>query len=646
MQKRHIMNVENNKEFCVLLKKIRRDYGDEIAFEPKRLKNILSDLNLKYKKEETKFMFLINEHQSFVKSVYKQDRINEEAIYEKIEDLCGFNSFWTKNVAMALLAIVGKEIDKSSSVSTSRNSTGVIDEQTEKPHRSAQEMDVAEDTDIRRKKCIEKFSDDSVIEGYKIGDVWDGPFKKTFPSGAYYTGVYCLGETKGDLTYVRTNGLSEWGCWENNNWNGRHIFENDDGSVIEGYMKNGIWEGDFKKTYKNGERYIGIYINGKAKGELTHIDENENSFTCIWENDNWNGKGVYRSNIGTLTGEWKNGEPVGECIYQYNSGQIYRGEIKNYCRSGLGTLWIPNLDITISGRYKYDKPDGRVRIEFSKAKSIYSYAVYDGEWHDCIDGDGVFECSQYKNFQKITCEGKWRNGMFLHGKLSVIYTNPNPVVYIYVGDFMNGVINGRGTLYTDDGEGDIYKLTADANWENNICKSMAFKSMTLKTGEKIISEAVSYVKEIVSPLMYVDGYMHDAVSSNERKTKDATEINGNTDFRKEDNNISNTLSIIGLWRHKNEDESSSYLRFFPDGTVVSVTSTGEPHQVIKWFGHDFEMQGSYRINDKYIEFQTTSKQGTVEYAGNIIDSNLMELNWHSKINGHIKKNVRYSYCFS
>ena len=97
------MSTIENNQFCKLLASIRRDYGPEIAFDPKRLKNILSDLNLKYKNEEIKFMFLINEHQAFIKSISKQDRVTEQAIFDKIEELCGFNRLWTENVAMALL---------------------------------------------------------------------------------------------------------------------------------------------------------------------------------------------------------------------------------------------------------------------------------------------------------------------------------------------------------------------------------------------------------------------------------------------------------------------------------------------------------------------------------------------------------------
>lgn len=105
------MGTTENEQFCKLLYLIRKDYGSEIVFDPKRLRNILSDLNLQYKNEETKFMFLINEHQSFVKSILNQGSVTEEAVFGKIENLCGFNRIWTENVARALFTIAGMRYD-------------------------------------------------------------------------------------------------------------------------------------------------------------------------------------------------------------------------------------------------------------------------------------------------------------------------------------------------------------------------------------------------------------------------------------------------------------------------------------------------------------------------------------------------------
>lgn len=49
------------------------------------------------------------------------------------------------------------------------------------------------------------------------------------------------------------------------------VQKNRDGSYTEGKKKNGIWEGPFKKTYKDGSYYKGTFINGEIRGEVTYI---------------------------------------------------------------------------------------------------------------------------------------------------------------------------------------------------------------------------------------------------------------------------------------------------------------------------------------------------------------------------------------
>jgi len=47
--------------FCDLLGKIRNEYGTDIVFEPKRMRALLNDLNLQFKDEEKKFLFVISD---------------------------------------------------------------------------------------------------------------------------------------------------------------------------------------------------------------------------------------------------------------------------------------------------------------------------------------------------------------------------------------------------------------------------------------------------------------------------------------------------------------------------------------------------------------------------------------------------------
>jgi hypothetical protein len=83
-----------------------------------------------------------------------------------------------------------------------------------------------------------------------------------------------------------------------------------------------------------------------------------------------------------------------------------------------------------------------------------------------------------------------------------------------------------------------------------------------------------------------------------------------------------------------------FFRFYSDGTVLHVSSTGKPSEIIKWFskegnqrsGYSFG-QGRFKIEGDQINFSTTSKTGTVDFEGSVFEKSLI-LKFHSHINGN------------
>jgi len=83
-----------------------------------------------------------------------------------------------------------------------------------------------------------------------------------------------------------------------------------------------------------------------------------------------------------------------------------------------------------------------------------------------------------------------------------------------------------------------------------------------------------------------------------------------------------------------------FVRFYSDGTVLHVSSTGKPTEIIKWFtregnqksGYAFG-QGQFKINGNQINFSSTSKSGIVDFEGSVFEKNLI-LKFHSHINGN------------
>ena len=97
---------------------------------------------------------------------------------------------------------------------------------------------------------------------------------------------------------------------------------------------------------------------------------------------------------------------------------------------------------------------------------------------------------------------------------------------------------------------------------------------------------------------------------------------------------SSGVKFGGVYQHV-ESSEFYYLRFYDDGSVISVTSTGTPEQIAKWFNKSFNdvSKGTYTVTGSHIKFSTTDSHGTVDYDGDIKDDNLT-LNSFSHINSN------------
>ena len=77
-----------------------------------------------------------------------------------------------------------------------------------------------------------------------------------------------------------------------------------------------------------------------------------------------------------------------------------------------------------------------------------------------------------------------------------------------------------------------------------------------------------------------------------------------------------------------------YLRFYPDGTVIGVTTAGKPVNLIPWFKKENKTpsKGAFTLTDSTIKFSMTSEQGEVNYDGKITGDNKLVLKVKSLIN--------------
>ncbi|OKH42938.1 hypothetical protein NIES2101_32015 [Calothrix sp. HK-06] len=77
----------------------------------------------------------------------------------------------------------------------------------------------------------------------------------------------------------------------------------------------------------------------------------------------------------------------------------------------------------------------------------------------------------------------------------------------------------------------------------------------------------------------------------------------------------------GVYQREKYNGCYGYIRFYVDGTVITVGSTGSPEQISNWFNKESENQylgrGTYIVDDNTIKFSSNSACGVIDYLGEI-----------------------------
>jgi hypothetical protein len=107
------------------------------------------------------------------------------------------------------------------------------------------------------------------------------------------------------------------------------------------------------------------------------------------------------------------------------------------------------------------------------------------------------------------------------------------------------------------------------------------------------------------------------------------------------------LKFNGLYELKKTDCSGTYfyyLRFYPDGIVISTTTSQKFDEVLEWFKKEMNIlqKGEYFLNCNNIKFTIKSSFGEVEYEGILVNSDSLIISSFSHIN---KTNHTNKYIF-
>ena len=226
-----------------------------------------------------------------------------------------------------------------------------------------------------------------------------------------------------------------------------------DSAVYEGEYEDGLFQGDGKLTWRNGDVYIGEfkeglmhgdgqfdaatgdiyegeYINGLNEGH-GHIKYKTGSeYEGEFKAGEFHGQGKYTSYDGVIyKGKFREGRQNGQGQIIYTDGNKYEGEIKNWLMHGQG-VYTSGGSI-YSGQFVKGTQQGRGEIKRDNGEH-YTGDIQDWSAH----GEGVLI---KKSGEKYV--GNFKYGVF-DGQGVLEYKSGNR----YEGEFKNGLRHGKGTF--------------------------------------------------------------------------------------------------------------------------------------------------------------------------------------------------------
>ena len=241
-------------------------------------------------------------------------------------------------------------------------------------------------------------------------------------------------------------------------------------------VKGNCIDGFGTKTYQDGSRYIGAFVQGNRQGIGTCFWKNGSRFFGEWKLDKPEGAGVFiNAQSVKQQGLWKKGKLfeenanlvteklfsvssriqgclAGDCIGGNGTlmvnGDIYIGDFKNNLRHGVGICFYFNGS-AYKGDWQGDKQHGNGELTYADGtirKGIWSKNIFQGSSIPSKP-EGPKPPDDTVNEKFEGCQsGNCQNGIGTY-----IYANGSK----YVGDFQNGKANGMGKISYFDG--DVYE---------------------------------------------------------------------------------------------------------------------------------------------------------------------------------------------
>ena len=199
----------------------------------------------------------------------------------------------------------------------------------------------------------------------------------------------------------------------------------------------GIPDGMGTQVYDSGNSYTGNFLNGEKVGQGIFYYVDSSRYEGAWDHDQQNGDGTfYWKNGDRYVGQVADNMLAGQGIFYYASGNRYEGEWKDSYQEGKGHFYWLNGD-DYEGDFVMGEKSG---------EGIFNWATCDryvGHYeHNKQSGKGSF---YFENGDIY--EGDWKDDME-NGTGTFLWTQGHK----YVGQFVNNELTGTGTCYWANGE--------------------------------------------------------------------------------------------------------------------------------------------------------------------------------------------------